>query len=295
MLKPAFSTVACPDWTLDRVPGAARQFGFEAVELRTFGGGGPAAGELACDPALTDEAKTRSMFQQHGVEILSLATSARFDEPVLPPVIGAVIADTERPVREANRAVDLAIGLGCPVVRVFGFEIPARERRVSGLTRIADRLRMVLDHARTSGVKLAVENGGSFPRAVDLLEILDAVQHPLLGACYALDQGHAAGETPGDAVRALGDRLLLARLKDWKAGRPAPLGEGELPCREFVETLAGAGFDGALVYEWPRMWVRDLEAAEEALPRAARTLYSWLGGGADAAGGGRGAARLSGV
>lgn len=295
MLKPAFSTVALPDWTLDRIPGAARQFGFEAVELRTFGVGGPGAAELPCDPALTDEAKTRAAFGQQGVEILSLATSARFDEPILPPVIGAVIADTERAVREAKRAVGLAIALGCPVVRVFGFEIPARERRVSGLTRIADRLGMVLDHARTSGVKIAVENGGSFPRAVDLLEILEAVDHPLLGACYALDQGHAAGETPADAVGALGDRLLVARVKDWKAGRPAPLGEGELPCREFVGTLAGSGFDGPLVYEWPRMWVSSIEPAEAVLPRAARTLYSWLGTVPGSAGGGRGAARLSGV
>jgi sugar phosphate isomerase/epimerase len=293
MLKPAFSTVACPEWTLDRVPAAAREFGFGAVELRTFG---PASSDLPCDPALTEESKTRAAFARHGIEIVSLATSCRFDEPILPPVIGAVISDTERSVREANRAVDLAIGLGCPVVRVFGFEIPARERRVSGLARIADRLRLVLDHARASGVKIAVENGGSFPRALDLLEILDAVRHPLLGACYSIDQGHAAGETPADAVRELGDRLLIARLKDWKAGRPAPLGEGELPCREYLTALAEAGFDGPVVYEWPRMWVRDIEPAETVLPRAARTLYSWIGGEADAAGAGQqGAARLSGV
>lgn len=293
MLKPAFSTVACPEWTLDRVPAAARQFGFEAVELRTFG---PASRELTCDPALTDETKTASMFARHGVEILSLATSVRFDEPILPPVIGAVIADTERPVRDANRAVDLAAALGCPHVRVFGFEIGARERRISGIARIVDRLRMVLDHARTTGVRLVLENGGSFPRATDLLEILDAVSSPLLGACYSVEQGHLAGETPADAVRILGDRLWVARMGDWRGGRPVVLGTGEVPCRELVESLAASGFDGPVVYEWPRLWVPEIEPAERVLPQAVVTIYGWLGAPVPSAVGQEAAsARLSGV
>src|SRR3981081_682694 len=101
MLKPAFSTVACPGWTLERVAREGASFGFEAVELRSFGEN-PTL--LSCDPALTAEDKTRAMFTDAGAEILSLGTSIRFDEPIRPPVLGLVISDTERSVRQAKRA-----------------------------------------------------------------------------------------------------------------------------------------------------------------------------------------------
>lgn len=280
MLKPAFSTVACPDWTLEKVAASARQYGFEAVELRTFGA---ASRELACDPALTDEGKTREMFARRGVEILSLGTSVRFDAPIVPPVIGLVISDTEKSVRAGVRAVGQAVALGCPIVRVYGFEIPGREKPKSAIKRISDRIKMVLDHARTSGVRLALENGGSFGRAAQVAEVIEAVGNPLLGAAYSLGAAHAAGDDFGAGVRLLGDRLLVARVSDERGGKPCPLGQGELPCREFTQELGRAGMDGPLVYEWPRMWMPELDAAETVLPHAATAMFKWVAEAGDGA------------
>ena len=48
MLKVAFSTVACPHWTLERAARAAAEYGYDGVELRTFDDG---SGRMACDPA----------------------------------------------------------------------------------------------------------------------------------------------------------------------------------------------------------------------------------------------------
>ncbi len=36
-MKPAFSTVACPEWTLEDVAEFAGRSGYQGVELRTFG------------------------------------------------------------------------------------------------------------------------------------------------------------------------------------------------------------------------------------------------------------------
>ena len=66
MLTPAFSTVACHEWTLDRVALAAQRLGFASVELRTFG---VDSRSFACDPALTDAAKVRRLFAEVGVSI----------------------------------------------------------------------------------------------------------------------------------------------------------------------------------------------------------------------------------
>ncbi len=274
MLKPTLSTVACPEAVIREVAEYVEQFGFEAVELRTFG---TDSRRFACDPALSSEAKTRNLFRQCGIEILGLATSCRFDATIFPPVLGHVLSDTERSVREARSAVDLAVALGCPYVRVFGFEIAARESAPAGTARIVDRLRKVCDHADKTGTKIVVENGGSFESATALRDLIERTSHPLLGASYSIATGVAAGDEPVGAVATLGSRLWLARIKDLRDGRPVRLGTGTVPCREFVGALAGAGFDGPLVYEWDRAWFPDIEPATSALDGVARTLVEWAG------------------
>jgi sugar phosphate isomerase/epimerase len=273
MMKPAFSTVACPEWTLDEVAANAARYGFEGVELRTFGERGT---RLACDPALTSEEKTRAMFHAVGVEVLSLGTSVSFDEPIRPPVIGMAISDTERTVREAKRAVALAVALECPLVRVFGFDLPPRETRKSTVARIGRRLGMVADNAAKTGVRIVVENAGAFSRAEDLAELIDAAKSPMVGACYSLAAGDSAGDDTGAAARVLAGRLWMARIKDLDAeGKPRMLGEGTLGCHAFVKALAASGFDGPLVFEWDRLWFPTLAPASEVLPGAAKLLFHW--------------------
>ncbi len=295
MIKPSFSTVACPEWTLDQVAANAARYGFEAVELRTFG---ERSSRLACDPALTAEEKALAMFHETGIEVLSLGTSVAFDEPIKPPVIGLAIGDTERSVRAGKRAVDMAVALECPYVRVWGFDLPPREKRNSSIARIAKRLGMVADHAQKTGVRLVVENGGGFSRATEVREIIEAVGSPLVGACYSLATGVAEGETLNDAMDALAGRLWVARIKDLdEHGKPCALGSGKLPCRQFVGALAAGGFDGPLVFEWDRLWFPDLAPADAVLPVAAKQLFNWMaesgvkvsnGGGAGGVSGGGG-------
>lgn len=272
-MKIAFSTVACPEWTLTRVAERAGAWGYEGVELRSFGSG---SARIACDPELTAPAKTRAMFARAGVEIMNVATSVRFDDPVTPPVIGHLF-DKDLAVREAQGAIDLAVTLECPNVRVFAFEIVGSESRKSAVARIASRLGRAADHCRNHGVRLLLENGGSFPRSGDIAEILDAVGSPLVGAAYCPAVARAAGEAPGDGVNVLGERLVVAKVKDYKGGRPCVLGEGDLECRGTVEALARAGFDGWLVHEHDRLWFPAAAEAEAVMPKSAAALYEWAG------------------
>lgn len=272
MIKAGFSTVACGDWTLEMVARRAAEWGYAGVELRTFGEG---SRHFACEPALTGPGKVRRLMQGVGVQVCVLATSVAFDEPIRPPVLGMVFSDTEKSVRAAKRAIDLAVGIECPLVRVFGFQVPGRERHDRCIRRIADRLKMVVDHAHRTGVRVAVENGGSFPRAADVAAILDQVESPLLGACYNVATAWAYGERPWHGLNALGARVLCARIKDLADGRPVALGKGEVPCREAIEVLVAGRFDGPVVYEWDQAWLEGLEPAERVLPGAAKTMVQW--------------------
>lgn len=275
MLKPAFSTVACPEWTLSQVADRAQALGFEAVELRTFGEN---SNRFACDPSLTAGDKVRRIFGQRGIEILSLATGAHFEQRVWPPVIGHVISDTEQAVRDARRAIDLAVAIEAPFVRVFGFDIPSMDTRKTAIKRIAQRLAMVVDHADKTGIRVVLENGGGFNSAQEQRELIEAVNSPLLGAAYSIAVGAAAGDLPGAAIRVLGDRLWVARVKDLRDGRPCELGRGTVPCEAFARALNESGFGGPLVFEWDRAWNPDLAPAPEALTLASGTIWSWLGG-----------------
>ena len=179
MFKTAFSTVACPDWTLEQVCRSGAEWGYDGVELRTFG---PASRGFASDPALTSSEKARRLLAQSGLEPAVVASSVGFAEPIRPLLLGRVISDTERSVREAKAAIDIAASIECPLVRVFGFEFPASESRRSGIRRVTERLLLAADAARHTGVKLVVENGGSFSSAEDLAELLDGVRNELVGA-----------------------------------------------------------------------------------------------------------------
>ncbi len=271
MIRPAFSTVACADWPLDLIAARCKQWGFPGIELRTFG---DASREFACDPALTDALKIRRMFHEAGTQIVSLATGIGFDEPIRPPVIGNAISDTERTVRAAKRAIDLAITIECPLVRVFGFEIQHAEPQKTALARIVARLKRVVDHAHRTGVRVMLENAGGFMTSSSIIQIIDSVNSPLLGACFNVANAHAAGEDPGIGAANLGDRLLAVRVKDLKNGRPVPLGTGEIDWTSAVKAAARTKHDEVLIYEWDRAWLPGLASADDVLPGAAKAMLT---------------------
>lgn len=282
MLRPAFSTVACPDWTLERVASAAADYGFRGVELRSVGDGG--ANAFASDPAFTDPDKVRSVIDRAGIDLAGIATGVKFDDPVFPPVLGHVLSARHATVRAGKRMVELAARCGAPFVRFFAFQIPGApaplvpgDTRWSALRRICSRLGDVCDHARNRDLRVLIQNGGDFASFNDLAKIIETVNSPLLGACYDLAAGVAAGDDPAEAVRVLGPLLMTARIRDTRAGRPCRLGQGELPVKPFVQALASSGSSAWLTFEWDRAWLPELTGADAVLPEAARVMYEWSG------------------
>ncbi|MEN0020894.1 MAG: sugar phosphate isomerase/epimerase [Planctomycetota bacterium] len=277
-MRIAFSTLACPEWTLSQVFEFGEDSAFDGVELRTFA---EPSMQFACEPLLTSTDKLRRMASGAGFEMAALATSCRFDQPVFPPVLGRALPTYTRPISDAQAFVRFADDLECPIVRVFAFEPQGRESLASFFRRVGERLRAVADSARARNAVVAVENAGAFGAAEDLAALLDEVDHPRLRASYNVAVGAWCGDDPAEAATALAGRTSLLRIKDVDAsGMPSALGSGEVPNREAIEAFFAQGFRGWGVYEWDRAWAADLDAtiapAAEAVPAAGDLLRSWV-------------------
>ncbi|MDX2114622.1 MAG: sugar phosphate isomerase/epimerase [Planctomycetota bacterium] len=278
MIRPAFSTVACPTWTLERVTESAALWGYMGVELRSFGAG---AASFACDPALTAGQKVRRLFDDAGLEVAGVASGLRFDQPVFPPVLGHLLPAAQAAVNEGRHMVEVASAIEAGYLRVFAFDKPRSSRRAL-YGRIRDRLAKVCDHARNRDVMVLLENGGGFASAHDLLDLAAAINSPQLGFSYDVATGAAAGDTPAEAIEQLGPRLAAVRLRDQRSGTPCILGEGDVPCMQAVRALRASdetwGTDPWVVVTWDRAWLPELAPADDVLPASADIIVKWAGG-----------------
>ena len=276
MARIALSSIACPEWPLERIVESAASWGYAGVELRTFGTGST---RFACDPALTGADKLRRMFMCHGVEPAGLATGLALDDPIFPPVLGHLLPRSWACVDEGRSYVEVARGFGAPHVRVFPFRVPEGpiETRHATMKRIAARAARLANACRHHGMTILMENGGDYGSADCLQEIINCTGHPGVRACYDVAAGVSAGDDPTAAVDQLHDVLDVVRVRDSKGDNPVELGAGELPNQAVVEALAHRGFAGWITYEWERAWIEGLASPELVLPKAARTLAGWLG------------------
>lgn len=276
-MKIAFSTVGCPELSLDQVARSAADWGYQGVELRVSPDG-VAATPVASDPMLAEGTVMHDLFEDAGVDLVSLATGVRFDKAVWPPVIGRLFQSEEIGVPETKAAVQQAARSGAFFVRVFGHQLPGGEPRAWGVRRVAERLALAAQTARNTSVRLLIENSGSFTRSYELAKLHGLVSSPYLSMSYNPVPAWMAGEDPVEASLALMDNLSVVKVGDvGEDGRPAPLGEGRLPIERFVRTLRDRGYRGWIVYEYPKLWRPELGETGPVLREAAERLYAWAG------------------
>jgi sugar phosphate isomerase/epimerase len=268
-IKLAFSTVACPNWTLDEVAKRAAEMGYQGVELRTLGQG---SSMLSSDPALTDSAKVADVFSKAGIEPMCLSTSIALHHKHDTPARQAM--------KQAREAIDLAAALGCPYVRLFGHEVRPGDNRRSTIIRIAERASELADRAGEKGVQVLLENAGSYNTAKEWWWVFNLISNPMVGMCWNVANAASAGEPPSVSVPNLNSRIRVAKVKDADIGSGSgfvQLGDGTCEIPQFIKRLMGIGFNGYITVEWDRLWLGDaLAPAEEVLPESHARLTAWI-------------------
>lgn len=259
-LRLAFSTLGCPDWSLERVVEAVREYGYDGIELRLVDGE-----LLPPHPPDAERARIREVLR--GVPVVAVDTSLRMAAPD---------AGWEDDLRGYS---EIAAELGSDLVRVFGGTAAPGD----GEAVIVENVRRAGAIAGAAGVRVILETHDDLSSARAVRRVLDEVPDEAVGALWDLHHPYRMGEKPGEVWTLIGARTLLVHVKDavpdasertgWKL---VLLGEGEVPVRDSLRVLQSRGYRGWLTVEWEKKWHPEIAEPEVAFPQHAKLLRSWL-------------------
>jgi len=149
------------------------------------------------------------------------------------------------------------------------------------MKRVVEGFEKMAAYAKPAGVTVLIESHGDFTKAPDLVEILTRVGSPQFALLWDAHHSFVAGkEKPADSYAQLGKWVRHTHLKDSRPEgadrRYVLVGTGEVPVREQVRVLAGAGYQGFYCLEWEKKWHPEIEEPEVAFPHYAKAVGAYL-------------------
>lgn len=257
----AFSTLACPSWSIPTVIEKAVEFGYDGIEWR-----GGAQGHLPSTMPGRERTLLRRMSENAGIAALSVTTYTGFVSPRA--------EDRKSNVDELRRYSDLAADIGAPYVRAFLGELPSNTTPNETLyENILGCLNLACEYAASVGVRIAVEPHDDFLRSSIVAPIFERDSSPSeLRVIWDLGNSFSVGEGPAVGFPLWKDRLAYVQVKDGtgrdSTWRLCPVGHGDVPLAQAFGLLLEYGYQGAFSVEWEYAWHPELDPPEIALPAA---------------------------
>lgn len=268
-MKLAFSSLACPQWTIEEAVAAAARYGYAAIEWRLADGQ-----TIEPDVPASVRTRLREAPAALGVEVACLDTSCRVVQ--ISPQERAAVLDAGR------RMIDLAADIAAPCLRVFGGALPAETTRAHIFAPTVELLHALGTYGAACGITVALETHDAWTSSEDVLALMEAVDLPSVRVLWDAHHTYRAGETPAFTLERLGHLLAFVHLKDSRSasGRPGEwsyclLNKGSMPLREICALLKRTGYDGYLSLEWEKKWHPTIAEPEVALPQAVPYLRSF--------------------
>src|SRR5687768_9029652 len=188
----AFSTLACPSWSINTIITKALEFGYEGIEWR----GGPQGHVQPTMPA-REKAALRKMSGDAGLMALAITTYTSFVSPLA--------EERQSNVDELRRYADLAAEVEAVYVRAFLGELPADTTIDASIYKnISDCLNAASEYAASVGVNIAVEPHDNFTRSSVVFPIFNQ-SHPDLRVIWDTGNTFAVGEDPVEGFELLRD------------------------------------------------------------------------------------------
>lgn len=245
-MKLAFSTIGCPDWSLDEIIAAAKDLNYDGVEIRGIGGEiyAPAIKQLT-----EGREKLMAKLASTGVKISCLTSGATF----------AIHDAKDASLKEAFAYIDLARELSVPFVRIMSTDKPYYD---GGDLKLCKTLfKEAVRYAEGSGVTPLMETNGLFVNTALLKDFLDETGG---GALWDVHHPYRfGGEKIEETAANLKGKVKYVHLKDSVVVNGTTsyriMGYGDVPIKEALTLLKNDGYDGYLTMEWVKRWNRELE------------------------------------
>ena len=251
-----FSSLGCPEHSLEAVLALARRHGLPAVELRALDGTVELADTLARAFGSPEELAAR--LRASPVRIAAFNASLH--------LVGSTPAERDQLAAFAP----WADAVGARWLRVFD---GGRAADAAELNAAAETLRWWRALRQRAGwqADLMVETHDSLCTAAAVKRFLAACP----GTAILWDAHHTwrkGGEDPVATWREIRSAVVHVHVKD-SIDRPSARhpftyvlpGDGQFPARPLLAALSAAGFAGPVSLEWERMWHPYLPPLEEAL------------------------------
>ena len=251
-MKLAFSTVGCPDWSFDEIFAAAKDFGYDAIEIRGMGKE-IYAPKLSIFSGQNLETTTKKL-KNAGLFVSMLASNAVIGFPT--------IAETGK--EEAFEYIELAHRTGTPFVRILVSPRPESDAIDMGCA--AGVYSEICEYAKGKGVTPLIETNGAFADSGVLAGFMERIPCENKGVLWDINHpcrffGESAKQTFGN----IGRFVKYLHIKD-SAVNPATdrleyrmVGHGDLPIPEILGLMASSGYGGVLSLEWTKRWQPELQ------------------------------------
>ncbi len=256
----SFSTLGCPDWSLEKIADFAVKNHYQGVEIRGI------QGELDLTKTRyfnSPEAigATKKLFEDKGIKIVNLGASCELHH--------ADAEQRQKNLDDGKRFADLAAKLGCPYIRVFPNRLPKDQDRAQTFGLISQGLNFLGDYA-SGGVKILMETHGDLAHADDILKVFSQVESPNTGLVWDVsNMWFDAREPVATVYDKLKKYILHTHIKDRDivngVDQCVLLGKGQVPVFEAIDLLVKNKYKGYFSFEWEKMWQPQIAAPEIAL------------------------------
>lgn len=250
-----FSTLGCPEKSLDETLKTCKDFGIKYLEIRGF--------EDVLQPSFIPDfhpenlEKTKEKFLKFGVTPISLDLSFCCHEA----------RKEKREISALENEFKIASALNIPYIRVFGNRL--RDGTKADYEDILYALKGACKMAAAYGLCVLLEVHGDFNNETTLKPILDEMKYTKnFGLIW--DIGHTDlvyKENWKEFYLFAKPFIKHVHIKDHKRNplTHLPVGSGEIPIFDILKCLKNDGFCGCISLEWERCWHRELCKLEEVL------------------------------
>lgn len=258
--KLSFSTLACPDWSLEEIINFASIHKYKGIELR----GVKRELDLTKVPELDGNKKAGivSRMKELELKIVNLGSSATLHF--------SPGAERDKNILQGKQFIDLAQELDCPYVRVYPNNFLKEREKSATIELIADGLRVLGEYSKSTNVKVLIETHGDLVWTSDIESLMRMVNHPNVGIVWDFcNMWTITKERVKEMYPRLKPYIYHTHIKDATLVDSKPnyvfLGKGEVPIFEVIDTLQKDNYKGFYSFEWEKLWHPELPDPQLAL------------------------------